>query len=347
MLHFIKKFRVIIIISIVAIVGILYYSSHRAATQSSLTAIKPYSVKKMDLKQTLTLSGKIDAEEKATVRFATSGKLAWIGVKEGDVVTQNQTMATLDQRDLKKTLQKKLNSYLSSRWDFEQSKDDELHTSTTGVTTDIREAAQRIMDKSQFDLNNAVLDVELQALTIEYSSIQSPINGIVTKVDIPYTGINITPASAEFEVINPNTVFLSVLADQNEVVGMREGLKASIIMDSYPDESIESSITSVSFIPKTGETGTVYELKVPLPITNIDRKYKIGMTSDVVFVKKEKHQILAIPTSYIKTESEKKYVWKNISGKKVKTYITPGEEFDTETEILKGLKAGDIIYDRT
>ena len=47
---------------------------------------KTYTVLRKTIKKTLTISGKVDAEEKAALRFLTSGRLVWVGVKEGDTV---------------------------------------------------------------------------------------------------------------------------------------------------------------------------------------------------------------------------------------------------------------------
>ncbi len=59
-------------------------------------------VKRGNLEEKLIISGLIDAEEKVTLRFQTSGRLSWVGVKEGDLVKKYQGIATLDQREIKK-----------------------------------------------------------------------------------------------------------------------------------------------------------------------------------------------------------------------------------------------------
>ena len=65
-----------------------------------------HTVKKETIKQTLTITGKLDAKEKVMLRFQNSGLLSWVGVKEGDAVTKYQAIAGLDQQELQKTLQK-------------------------------------------------------------------------------------------------------------------------------------------------------------------------------------------------------------------------------------------------
>jgi len=173
----------------------------------------------------------------------------------------------------------------------------------------------------------------------------TPIEGIVTRVAVPNVGVNITPAAAEFEVVNPKTLFFSSLADQTEVTRLKEGMKAVINLDAFPDEKIDGVVSLVSFGPKEGESATVYEVKIEMPINNEEMRYRLGMTGDVEFVFEEKKDVLAIPLKYIKGTKNKE-VYKLVNGKKEKVGIRVGKEFDGSVEILEGLKEGDVIYDQ-
>ncbi len=325
------KKRWYILVALLILGGLIFYQTTKAQTNDAVN--KPYTVKKEVLKDTLSLSGKIEAEEKATLRFQTSGYLAWIGVKEGDEVKKYQTLASLDQREVKKQLEKELDDYQKTRWTFDQTKDDNNSIVTTAI--------KRILDKSQFDLNNAVRDVEIQNLALEFSNLWTPIDGIVTKINTPYAGVNITPSQAEFEVVNPQTVFFSALADQTDVVKLITGQSGIITLDSFPDKTIAGKITSISFTPKTGETGTVYEIKITI---NPGNQYRLGMTGDVEFTLSKKENVITIPLTYLKTEKTKKYVLKKNGKETTKTFLKLGEETDDLVEVKEGLSAGDVIY---
>ncbi|PIV09530.1 hypothetical protein COS51_02315, partial [Candidatus Roizmanbacteria bacterium CG03_land_8_20_14_0_80_36_21] len=54
------------------------------------SAGKTYRVSRQNLKEVLSLSGEVAAEEDVILRFQTSGRLAWVGVKEGDYVKKYQ-----------------------------------------------------------------------------------------------------------------------------------------------------------------------------------------------------------------------------------------------------------------
>lgn len=208
-----------------------------------------------------------------------------------------------------------------------------------------REGVKRIVEKSQFDLNNSVLNVELQDLALEYSRLWTPIEGLVTKVDAPDAGLNITPTGAEFSVVNPKSIYFVATADQSEVTKIKVGMEGEISLDSYPDQKLTGKIVNIGFVPRSGESSIVYEIKIPLGLDNSEYKYRLGMTGDISFVMSEKADVLALPSKYIKTEGGKKYVWAQKNGKREKVYIEVGENIDGNIEIKSGLTEGAVIYD--
>ncbi len=330
----ITKTRILLVILIIAFGfgGYNYFIARK--TNSKTDTVR---VKRGYLEEKLTISGTVDAEEKVTLRFQSSGRLNWIGVKEGDYVKKYQRVASLDQKEVKKKLQKEINDYLNSRWDFEQKNRDDYRDKV------ITDTIKRIKEKAQFDLNNAVLDVEIQNLSVELSYLSSPIEGIVTKISSPYAGINIIPTQAEFEIINPNTVFFSAVADQTEVVRVKEGMKGELTLDAFSESTLSGSIKNISFTPKSGETGTVYNVKFTFDNNNSDYKYRIGMGGDLTFVLKSKNDVLYLPIKYVKTENGKKYVKIKSQDQSIKAYVETGMETDDEIEIVKGVVEGDTV----
>jgi membrane fusion protein, multidrug efflux system len=343
MLNLLKK-RWYIILIVLVVAGLIIYKNISDAKAQAIKT-KTYTVKRQDLKEELSLSGQIDADEHAVLRFQTSGRLSWVGVKEGDYVKKYQGLASLDQRDVKNRLQKYLNTYSKTRYDFDQSQEDNQIKNIGGLSEDARREALRVFDKAQFDLNNSVLDVELQNLSIEYSYLYTPIEGLVTRVDAPFSGLNITPTSAEFEIINPKTIYFSATADQSDVVKISESMNGTVILDAYPDKELIGTVRSISFIPKAGETGTVYEIKIFMNTNNDKYQYKYGMTGDINFAVNEKHNVLSVPSTYIKIDEDKKYVMKKINGKMEKIYVKTGMDIGDNTIITSGLKEGDMVSD--
>ncbi len=336
---FLRK-RWYLVLVLLAVGGIFLYRYQVAISQAKKQ--ETYKVKRKTLVDTLAFSGQIDAEERVVLRFPISGKLVWLGAKEGDTVKKYQGLASLDLRETQKKMQKTLNDYAKERNDFDQSRDDNQRVGDQPVR-EAGDAMKRLLEKAQYDLTNSVIDVELQQLAKEYSYLYTPIDGILVRTDVKYTGVNITPAGAEFEVINPDTIYFSTTADQTDVIRLKDGMRGEIVFDPYPDDTYHGVITRIGYTPKTGETGTVYEVRMSLdPGTDLG-KFKMGMTGDVEFAVGEKPKVISVPASFVKTENDRKYVLKKTENKTEKTFIKTGLEVDGNYEVLSGLEENDVI----
>ena len=330
-------------ILLILIIGGGFYLNQQRTAQAKKEKETTYIVERQNMKDILSLAGEISADEHIVLRFQTSGRLAWVGVKEGDTVKKYQTIASLDQREVKKNLQKKLLTYAQTRNSFDQVGSDNQRIGDQPTNDlDLGDKMKRLLENSQYGLDSSVLDVELTTLSIEYSNLFTPVEGIVTRADSKYAGVNITPSQAEFEIINPKTLFFSFTADQTEITKLSEGMNGTISLDSFPDQTKSGDLYYVSYTPKTGETGTVYEGRIRMPEETASR-YRFGMTGDVSFTLNEKSNVVVVQDKLIKSEGDKKFVWRKKNGNQEKAYIKTGLETEGFVEILSGVEMGDVI----
>jgi len=343
-----KVFRskkiIIGIFLLLAIIGFFFLRSRR---QSAHT-YEIIAFEKRTVTKTLNASGQVKAEKHAELAFQSSGLLNWLGVQEGDQVKKYQALASLDQRSIKKNLQKYLNLYSKERWDFDQSREDyDIHTqdfSDGHISTEVR----RILEKNQWDLDNTVIDVELQDLSRQLSTITAPFAGLIVKVDPAHTNINLTAATKLVELVDPETIYFSALIDEEDIGRVSLHQEVQLELDAYPGESIDSQIEFISFDSTTDSSGnTVYEIKVPLTPSVISSvvegslslsensyKYRLGMNGDAVIFTQTKTDVLAVPFEAIKERGGFFYV----------QIIKPGQTQPEEIEIKIGLE-GDEYFE--
>jgi len=288
---------------------------------------------KRTVTKTLNASGQVKAEKHAELAFQSSGLLSWLGVQEGDQVQKWQALASLDQRSIKKNLQKYLNLYSKERWDFDQSREDyDIHTqdfSDGHISTEVR----RILEKNQWDLDNTVIDVELQDLSRQLSTITAPFAGLIIKVDPAHTNVNITAANKFIELVDPDTIYFSAFIDEEDIGRVSLHQEVKLELDAYPGESIDSQIEFISFNSTFDSSGnTVYEVKIPLHQEDI--RYRLNMNGDAVIFTQTKADVLAIPFEAIKERGGFFYV----------QIIKPGQIQPEEVEIKVGLE-GDEYFE--
>lgn len=340
-MKFFSKSKNKIIVGVIAILA-LFITINRVQAQKSKDT--PVLNPKKDIvitpeiksiKSELTLAGSISASEIASLRFQNSGKLVWVGVKEGDRVKKWQAIASLDREQLRKSLQTQFNNYrtnLSQFWDTQDKYKDTI----------ISDTVQRILDRTQYSLDNTVINYEIADMAIKESTLVSPISGVVTDIEQPLTGTNITPASATFTIINPNSIYFKSEIDQEDVSKIKVGQKATVIIDSFPDQNFESEITHISFIPVTGQSSTVYEVRFKLAVDNQDLTYRLGMDGEATLTLKEEPEALVIPLDALNDDGQS-YVWLKTDDKITKKYITTGIENETEIQILEGITPNDQV----
>lgn len=296
-----------------------------------------------DLIQSVDVSGVVKAQNEAEVKFQTSGKLAWVGVQKGDRVQKWQALASLDKRELEKRLNKELLDFLSERWDFEQNREDYQAAGISLEKAMLSDAGKRILEKDQFNLDQTIIDYEIAKISYDLATIYSPIEGIITDIDIPIAGVNITPATAAITVTNPSLMIFEAKIDEIDIGLVREGQAVVIILDAYPEEKFEGTISKIDFNATTTKGGgTAFPAEIILP-ENSQLKFKNGMNGDAEIIINKKEQALTIPIEAVKEKDGKSTV-RIIENREIKTVeITTGLTTDNLIEVLSGLTTDQTV----
>jgi len=337
---FIKRHKVLTAIILAIFIIAVGWPTTKKVTAKPEQNYETAKVQKEDLTDTVSASGTVQAEDRVDLKFQTSGLLTWVGVKEGDQVKKWQAIASLDKRELEKNLLKTLRDYNKKRWDFEEIN---RVTYKDQIVTD---TLKRILEKNQFDLDKAVADVEIKDLAIKLATISSPIEGIVTHIDTPVAGINITPATAVFSIANPDKMKFVANVDEADIGKVKVGQKITLILDAYPEQEIEGEVGQVAFASvATKGGGTAYPIDIYLP-ENKDLQFKVGMNGDLEIIISGVEDVLTIPSEAITEKDDKKFV-RVIEGRQIKEVeVQTGLTTETKTQITKGLTEGETIIVR-
>lgn len=268
-------FTGVIILSILGITVFLFLK------EKEEEPVEVGKVQTVEEEEKVSASGKIRAEKQVDLKFQTSGKLAWVGVAEGDRVEKWQAIAKLDTYELERKLKDELLSYSKERNDFEE----EFRVTYREQTpyTALTDTLKRILEKNQWDLDKAVLDVELKNYALKLATLITPITGIITHIDTPVAGVNITPATAVFTVSDPSSLEFVAEVDEVDIINLYEGEEAVITLDSQIERLIDSKIKRIGFSSiKTSGGGTAYEVFLKLP-ANDNLQFRLGMNGEVEF----------------------------------------------------------------
>ena len=319
--------------------GAIFFVVRWFMPDDSTTSIRTAQVYRGDIREALEISGEIRAKEIAVLRFPMGGRLTYIGVQQGEPVRKWQTLASIDRRDLEKTLERSVNTFERQRLTNEQVNEDnkDIHGDN---------AIDRVIKQDSLTIQNAALDVELQNLALQNTSIWAPFDGILVRspTNVPGT---IVAGSDVFVVVNPNSLYFSADLDESDLGLVQEGQSAVIRLDAYPDNEIRSEIRSIAFESSQSSIGTVFAIEFPFSdeqtALQFESQFRIGMSGTVEIILEEKNDVLIVNESAVFRVGDQSFVTVIRNGKQIEVEVEIGIEGRREVEILSGLEEDDLV----
>ena len=331
-LDYLKKKWLTILLVLIAILGVGYWQLVYSAETVEVPVTQHPQVR--TLEKTLDAPGVIDAKMKAQMRFAAGGLLTRLNFQEGDVVKKWQTIAVIDRRTLEKQLQKDLNMYSKERLDWDQTLDDVKDRA-------IPKEEEREKDKSQYDLTNTVLDVEIRDIAIKNTVLSAPFGGIITKSPTTTSGVQLS-AGDYFELVDPESLLFRAQIDELDIARVAVGQTAEITLDAFSEEPFDATLTSVSFTSSQSSSGTVFLVEFSVP-SDVRSKLRIGMNGEAKIMLEKKDMALSVPAEAVRDRGDSSFVdvWEN--DQKVEKEVVLGLQTDDFIEITSGLNELDNV----
>lgn len=328
-----KWFWIVVTIIVLGLGGYLIFG------RKSDTLANSDVVKRGDVREELIISGQVEAEKYVALAFPTSGKIASVYTKEGIQVKKGQYLTALDTTSLNAAYEQALNSYKNYQATAENvldtvkdhSGDETFAQKATRTTAETaRDSAYDAVTAARYNLDNAI--------------IKAPFTGIVSSLPFSSPGVNIAVGQTAVEILDPESIYFEVQADQNEVTDIKLNQEVVIKLDSFKDKEIRGIVSYISYTPLEGQASTIYKVKVNLNKENMEGiDLRVGMSGDAKFTLSKKENVLYIPVDYLHSDKNGKYVFVGKSGNRVKVEI--GVENEETVEVISGVKEGDIVFE--
>lgn len=348
-------------------IALSYWFSFNASPVS----YKTLPVDRGPITATVTATGTVNPVVSVQVGSQVSGKIAKLPADFNSVVTQGQVLATIDQQPFQARVRqaraalKSAQGNLAKAHNMAAQRKLEFDRMTTLrrqgfvsqadldlATTNFRDAraqvevAQAQVDQAQATLASAELD-------LGYTTIYSPVNGIVVSrnIDVGQTVVASFQTPTLF-VIAQDLAQMQVNANvsESDIGGVVEGKSASFRVDAYPREYFDGRVTQVRNAPITIQNVVTYD--VVITVDNRDLKLKPGMTANVTIVTAREDNPLRVPNTALRfrmpgipLDRKQPQVWvMDPSGRSRAVPVTTGIADSLFTAIAEGdLKEGDAV----
>ncbi len=319
-----------------AVIVILFVGYRTYSTYSKEPAYETVGVKKTTIVQNVTASGEIKSEEEVELKFPVSGKLTYLAVKKNDRVKKWDYIGSLDKDELQKKITKALRDYSKERNDFDE---DSQVTYKDKIITD---TIKRILDKNQWNLDKAVLDVEIADITKKNADLYSPIAGVVTKVHT-HEGTSVINTTAIVTIADPDKMVFIAKIGEADIAEIESGQEAMVTLDAFEGKKFTGKVTEIDYAATTSTNGGSRSYGVKIALDDI-AKLKLDMSGDVEILAASHPDALSLPKVTIQEKDGKKYV-EILDGKELKQKeVTTGIRGSGGViEILSGLSEGEKV----
>ena len=204
-----------------------------------------------------------------------------------------------------------------------------------------------------------------EALT--YTTIKSPIDGVITRVnaevgEIVMVGTMNNAGTVIIEVADLSKMLVVAQVDEADVAKIEVGQNAKVQVNAFPDAEFCGKVHSVALSHSNSSTGTKY-FRTEILLDSVDEKLFSGLTAHVDIETFKHTDVLTVPMQAVMdrnidelpldirennpyVDKEKTFaiiVYRFVDGKAVVTPVKMGESDLTHTIIEEGLSENDKV----
>jgi RND family efflux transporter MFP subunit len=326
----------------------------------------------------LNASGYITPRRRATIAAKITGRVTGVFFDEGTRVAEGQLLATLDDADVKRSLD-------SAKADRDAAQaaiaDYEVQLKNAQILLHRAEQLQKAGVQTQEALDNAAtaadsLKAKIELAKQQVAASEARIGMAQQAVDnctirAPFAGIVVSKDAQVGEMVSPNSAGggftrtgiativdmksneIEVDVNESYIARVQNGQQVTAMLDAYPDKSIPSKVRTV--IPTADRQKAT--VKVRITILNLEKYDFIlpDMGVKVAFLENEKpaakdknkdkgpQAVAFIPKGAVRSDANASFVFLIRDGKVERRAVNLGLDRGTDVAVLAGVTPGDSL----
>ncbi|MDX2303903.1 MAG: efflux RND transporter periplasmic adaptor subunit [Microscillaceae bacterium] len=313
-----KLLRNLIIIVVILVIGAFIARSAGWIGKEPLVKVQTSIVKKLEITEQVTASGKVQPETEVKISSDVSGEVIEVTVEEGDSVIQGQLLfrirpdniqavvesarATVNSRQAnfaqaQADLSQRKAQLLQTKVLFDRNKDlynqkvislADYQTAETNYQVALEQvnSAKENVEAARYNLQNSQATLRQNLDNLSRTEIYAPTSGIVSKLSVEkgekVVGTGQMAGTEMMILADLNNMEVQVDVNENDIVKVRRGQKAIIDVDSYSasGRKFEGIVTEIANTANTTTSAdAVTEFEVKVRILKKSFQDLIGKDS--------------------------------------------------------------------
>ncbi len=304
----------------------------------------------------LTASGYVVAQRQAAVASKATGRLAYLGVVEGDRVQAGQIVARLENDDFAAEVDRAKASLLQARAESTEASliygRQKKMLASGGISQAEFETSEARHLRAVAGVASARAGVKSAEVALENTLIRAPFNGtVLTKsaevgeMVAPLASVG-SSRGAVVTLADMNSLEVEADVAEANIDRVRTGLPCEITLDAYPDTRYPGKV--VKIVPTADRSRATVLVKVAF--VSRDRRVLPEMSAKVNFLpestklsSEQEKPVVAVPNSAVTLRNGVKMVFL-VEGTTVRSApVTTGRILGDLTEVKDGVNSGDRV----
>lgn len=362
---------VIAVISVIVVKNKLSSSAKNTnvAVAVSKTAVEVQNVKAAEKNSGDTYKATLEAYQQGVITSKISAKVVSISVENGQYVKAGDTIATLDDQDIRNNIksaqgqiqiyEQQLNSSQVSLEKLQINVDDAkrnydrqkaLFEASAISQTDL-EAAEKTLNTAKADYNSGLANIETAKANIAAQNvtianyqdnlnnavIKAPINGVISEKSLNI-GQMTSQGSTLAKINDISSIYAIIQVPQEKISSVKIGQEATVTVEGN-DKTYNGTVQTMDL--SADATARVFNCKIK--IDNSDKTLYPGVYAKVELISLEKTQVITVPINALVGGEGDYSVFINDNGTAKKQKVTIGETDKNNVEITSGINNGDQI----
>jgi HlyD family secretion protein len=367
--------RILIATLVLGLLAVVVFASLRGSRREKGTKVYVEEVARRDIGRVVKASGEIDPREKVNISAHVVGKIEHLYVEEGDLIRKGQPFLDLEKE-----------TYIADRdqWSAQLRK---AHTEVKQAEVALADARNKLGRARRLNQEGILSAEQLEAAelaqanaelrredaresvrqaqanlaeaqdNLRKTTIYAPLTGRVIALnteegEVVVSGTMNNSASVIGEIADLSVILAQVDVDETEIVLVKPGQMARILVDALPDKEYHGRVSEVGNkgFSRAAQPDVTF-FKVEILLDDPDADLRPGMSVRAEIDTAVHAKVLVAPIQAVVErdvldrgqDKETDVVFVVQDGKAVQRVVKTGISDETRVEIVSGVKAGDKV----
>jgi RND family efflux transporter MFP subunit len=288
-------------------------------------------------------TGRVDSDQRATLRARVAAPLAAVLVGAGQRVTEGQVVARQDDAALRLATERAVGELEAARASFAQAQDEATRSEKLvkdGLLAD--DAWVRAREKArELAAQMAAMEsaVRIAREQQSWTELRSPLSGVVTAL-LHRAGDPLREGDEVLTVVDLDPAYVRVAVDERDAGRVRVGQEVRMVFDAYPGETFRGEVWRL--VPEvdrlTKSTDVLVSLPANRPPLQLDQTVTVNIVTGVV------ENALVVPRDALEgTGTERAVYVMGEGGRAARRAVKIGDCDEQRCQVLAGLTQGESV----